>query len=269
MENIKVCPHCGGIQFMAHIKRGCLVECNGIDENGNPTFKVVKEGAKNKYELGILRCATCKADVTEADLIGGVPCKNCGKLMNPNNLDENGNCEVCAMLLANPQLQNASQDDLLRLLARAMKGVKSDTTLVAQKEDQAAQVEADLNATEEPPAEEQGGDVNAADAILNGETPPVAEAEEPKPPRKRRAVKRATEQVETTSQPEPENPLFPNLEQQEQAVENLAESQDAPFPDVEGIPSAPPSTAEPPAELPSPVGAGFQMFDNNDDDEPF
>lgn len=263
MSNIKVCPHCGGHQFMAFIKRGGLVECDGMDENGKATFKVIKEGAKGKYELEIIRCTTCQADVTENDLIGGVPCKTCGKLVNPTSLDENGNCEVCAMLVSNPQLKSASQDELLRLLARAMKGVKADTTLVQQKEAKAAEVDENLGLNEVIDSDNSEEALSAADAILNGEMPPDVQ---PTKPRRKRAVRRA---ADSNSETPTEITMPVSTEEPQEATEQIAQSQEAPFPDVEGMPNVPPVQAEPPAELPNPVGAGFQMFDGNEDDEPF
>lgn len=269
MENIKVCPHCGGQQFMAYIKRGGLVESVGIDDNGNPQFRVIKEGAKTKYELEIIRCSSCQADVKESDLIGGVPCKTCGKLMNPSTLDENGNCEVCAMLVSNPQLKNASQDDLLRMLARAMKGMKPDTALVEQKQAQAEAVEANLAPT---PVEIPEQQMSAADAILSGGTiPDAATAAAPKRGGKKRGVRRAEEANPPVEQQEPPVVEAPAEAEQVQAEQDLANSQTAPFPDIEGIGMNPVPVGQPeaPVEPPTPVGAGFKMFDGADDEEPF
>lgn len=280
MDNIKVCPHCGAQQFMAYIKRGGLVESVGIDDKGNPQFKVIKEGAKGKYELEIIRCTKCGKNVIEAELIGGVPCKTCGKLMNPDALDENGNCEVCAMLVTNPQLKNASQDDLLRMLARAMKGMKADTSLVEQKEAQASAIEADLGVTpqaepvQQDVQEGEAPEMSAADAILSGSTIPEA-APAAKGRGRKRAVRKASDGDGDAVTPTEEAAVVqesgePPVEEQVQAQVDLANSQTAPFPDVEGMPGVVPAPQPaPPAELPTPVGTGFQMFDNNDDDEPF
>ncbi len=244
--NARVCPHCGGNQFMAFIKRGSIVESTGVDENGKPTFKVVKEGGKDNYELEIIRCLSCEELVSESDLISGATCKTCGKIVAPNELDENGNCEVCAMLAKNPDLRNATPAQLLKLLAKAMRGVGAKANLVAKKEEQANSI---------------------AEEILGGYTP----TEAPQRQRRRRTVRKAVEAPPSEPSEEVQGTQETTPTETENKAEEavLTQTQDAPFPDVESMmavavpPSPPPSTPAQPTNA-------FPMFENDSEDaEPF
>ena len=86
MSQIKVCPYCGSKMFVGAITRGCAIE-SVIDENGNPSFKLVKESSGNKYDLEILKCCRCKKDVKADELVEGVSCKECGRIVNPDELN--------------------------------------------------------------------------------------------------------------------------------------------------------------------------------------
>ena len=69
MAESKLCPHCGGKMFAAALTKPCIVEV--YDDKDNP-FKILKEVDKNA-EIEIVKCARCKAELTEADLVMGIP----------------------------------------------------------------------------------------------------------------------------------------------------------------------------------------------------
>ncbi len=247
MATIKVCPHCGSNQLMAYIKRSCLVETNGVDAEGNVTFNIIKQNPKDRIE--VVCCVECKRPVTNEELVEGVQCKNCGAFVSsPDELDENGNCEVCAMTLANPALLQASQSDLLRLLAQAMKGKSPKANIVDKKEAQVEQVAESIVKKEE---------ASAADVVLNGGTP------EDVPQTKGRKKRK---QDVSNEEPKPADIIEEHANHVEEAMAQIAGEQQAPFPDVKGIPTGmfPPDT---PSDT-QPAESGFQMY-SGDDDEPF
>lgn len=107
---IKKCPHCGGVTFLAKTIRASRVE------SVEGTFNILQE--TKKYDLEILKCNDCKENVTLEDLIETVACKQCGTLTVPNNLDENGICDVCRAIKVRPDLAAASKEDLIRMLLK-------------------------------------------------------------------------------------------------------------------------------------------------------
>lgn len=263
-DNKKICPHCGSEQFMAFIKRGGIVQSDGIDKDGNPIFKVVKEGAKDNYEIELFKCVKCNAQITADDLIAGAKCKKCGKPVNPADLNENGVCNVCAMLDEDPSLGKASTEDLLRLLAEARKNANPVKNKIEAKEEKAAKVEKKAEAAA------QTTDIN--DIIGTSEE---QKAEEPKKkrekaPRTRKTAAKKQEETETPVEEQQE----PTPQEQEKAVNDIANSQEAPFPDVQtdlsGSMNAP-EEAPPVTETEQPENTGnngFQMFDD-DGEQPF
>ena len=86
MAENKLCPHCGSKMFVAGITRGCVVE---VTDDASEPFKLLKESAKG-FEIELVKCARCKHDLTMDDLTIGTPCKECGRIVSPNELDENG-----------------------------------------------------------------------------------------------------------------------------------------------------------------------------------
>ena len=284
MDGTKVCPKCGSKNFMAIVKRGGIVESTGVDDQGKPTFKLLREN-RNTYDLEIIGCATCKAQLTIDDLIGGVICKHCGKMVAPDDIDENGNCGACSLILKNPELENASQADLLRLLAKAYRGISPVNAAIDKKIEMAEQVEAamvpPMPTTEEGQREEQTATHTAADDILNGNTPPDVQE---KKPRRKAVRKKANETGAETSAEEPsQEPVGAaqdgSVEQGEEvpaadvtgAEEALAGAQEAPFPEVSPEFQAP--QVQPQEEVvptqpqvdEAPTG-GFQMFDQEEDE---
>lgn len=275
MEGMKVCPKCGSKNFMAIVKRGGIVETTGLDENGNPKFNLLREN-KNSYDLEIVGCATCKTKLTIDDLIGGVVCKHCGKMVAPDDIDEDGNCSTCSMLIKNPELEHASQDDLLRLLAQAYRGINPTNVAIEKKIEMAEKAEAVVA----QPSTTDGH--TAADDILNGTTPPDVQEKKTR----RKAVRKKasdTEQIpvetneENPPQSEPEAVQKATAEQVEEvptaevnnAKEALAGAQEAPFPEVPAeyqAPVVPPQEELAPAQETTPTSGGFQMFDQEEDE---
>ena len=212
----KVCPHCGSSMFAAKIIRGCIVESN---EDG--TVKIMKEST-NKYDIEIVKCGRCKKDITEDDLVTGVTCKECGKVVNPSEISEDGICDICKAKKERSELANASTEDLIRMLLKAEKMAKSvsvPTKESVQEDAKDIKEDTESNVTEE-------------------------ESSEPEKKTRRRKVKKNQETENTTDESQPESvsedaPVEEktseeNAEQKEaaEAVNDIANQQEAPFPDI-------------------------------------
>ena len=209
----KVCPHCGSSMFAAKIIRGCIVESN---EDG--TFKIMKEST-NKYDIEIIKCGRCKKDITEDDLVTGVTCKECGKVVNPSEIGEDGICDICKAKKERSELANASTEDLIRMLLKAEKMAKSVSVPTQESVQEDTKEDTESNNTEE-------------------------ESSEPEKKTRRRKVKKNQETENTTDESQPESvskdaPVEEktseeNAEQKEtaKAVNDIANQQEAPFPDI-------------------------------------
>ena len=209
----KVCPHCGSSMFAAKIIRGCIVESN---EDG--TFKIMKEST-NKYDIEIIKCGRCKKDITEDDLVTGVTCKECGKVVNPSEIGEDGICDICKAKKERSELANASTEDLIRMLLKAEKMAKSVSVPTQESVQEDTKKDTESNNTEE-------------------------ESSEPEKKTRRRKVKKTQETENTTDESQPESvsedaPVEEktseeNAEQKEtvEAVNDIANQQEAPFPDI-------------------------------------
>lgn len=264
-DSRKICPHCGSEQFMAFIKRGGIVQSD-VDKDGNSIFKVVKEGAKDNYEIELFKCVKCNAQITAEDLITSARCKKCGKPVNPADLNKNGVCSVCAMLDEDPSLGEASTEDLLRLLAEARKNANPVKSKIESKEEKAAKVEKKATA-----ATAQTTDIND---IIGG-----SEEQKAEEPKKKREKASRTRKAAAKKQEEPEVPVEetgkqqePTSQEQEEAVKNITDSQEAPFPDVQtdlnssmNVPEEMPPVTE---QSENTGNSAFQMFDD-DGEQPF
>lgn len=274
----RICPHCGGTQFMAYIKRGGIVETNGLDKNGIPLFKIIKEGAKDNFEIEIVKCAKCQTDLTQADLVESGKCKKCGRMVNPTDLNETGVCPVCAVLETNPEINDMSVDDLKFMVAKMMMQNSSVKQDISAKEAKAKMVEDKIAAatqegtpkeevvpaaedTSTPAKEKSGEDV--LNDVLNGgkEADPVTEDAKPK----RRKMKKGTgSNKDTENASETPQEVTENQTNDAQAQEEIAGSQDAPFPDInDGMMN------QPQEEQPIGAGGGFKMFDESEEEQPF
>ena len=279
MATKKMCPHCGGTMFMGAITRACIVEVFAPDKEGEEeSFNVSKE-TKDKYSIEVVKCIRCKRDVSKDELITGVVCKECGRPVTPDDLNKDGICSVCEAKKTRSELANASQDDLIRMLLEAEKRSSSVSEKISKKVEQA---EAVNNSVNDDTTDDATVDTKAEE-LTGKETKKRAKA-----PRGRK--KNTDETVEgNESKPETENkPADDKSEKQsedvKEAVDDLANSQEAPFPDFPGM-NAPtesePQVAEDSSKEPEPVQENnnsedeesvnaqepFQMFDENE--EPF
>ena len=258
----KICPHCGGHMFMAKIIRAGVVEST---TNSDEPYKILKESKDADFE--ILKCAKCRADVKETDLITSIQCKECGKLVNPTDVNEEGICNVCAAIKQRTEIANASREDLIKMLLDAEKKVNPVAVKMEKQIEKAEETTASnttVTITEEASTEE----------VSEETTEEVAE--EKKPRRKARKKSATTEEIveETTEEvSQEEEPL--NFT--DDAVNDIANQQDAPFPDVESMVSKETpqveetpvvETVEEPVETvqeEQPIGADFRMFDDTEE----
>ena len=279
MATKKMCPHCGGTMFMGAITRACIVEVFAPDKEGEEeSFNVSKE-TKDKYSIEVVKCIRCKRDVSKDELITGVVCKECGRAVAPDDLNKDGICSVCEAKKTRSELANASQDDLIRMLLEAEKRSSSVSEKISKKVEKA---EAVNNSANDDTTDDAAVDTKAEEST-GKETKKRAKA-----PRGRK--KNTDETVEgNESKPETENkPADDKSEKQsedvKEAVDDLANSQEAPFPDFPGM-NAPtesePEAAEDSSKESEPIQENnnledeesvnaqepFQMFDENE--EPF
>ena len=277
MATKKMCPHCGGTMFMGAITRACIVEVFAPDKEGEEeSFNVSKE-TKDKYSIEVVKCIRCKRDVSKDELITGVICKECGRAVAPDDLNKDGICSVCEAKKTRSELANASQDDLIRMLLEAEKRSSSVSEKISKKVEQA---EAVNNSANDDTTDDAAVDTKAEEST-GKETKKRAKA-----PRGRK--KNTDETVEgNESKSETDNkPADDKSEKQSEDVkeagDDLANSQEAPFPDFPGM-NAPTESETQAVEDSSkePVQENnnlddeesvnaqepFQMFDENE--EPF
>lgn len=126
---IKRCPKCGSERLLARRISGVHVESL---ENGE--YQIKAEG-KN-YQIEIIGCARCKSDFDESQLVEMTKCNKCGKFVTPEELDSNGNCEVCRALEERPDLVNMSKEDIIRMMLKLERSTSNNivTTLQEQKQ---------------------------------------------------------------------------------------------------------------------------------------
>ena len=285
MATKKMCPHCGGTMFMGAITRACIVEVFAPDKEGEEeSFNVSKE-TKDKYSIEVVKCIRCKRDVSKDELITGVVCKECGRPVAPDDLNKDGICSVCEAKKTRSELANASQDDLIRMLLEAEKRSSSVSEKISKKVEQA---EAVNNSANDDTTGDAAVDTKAEELTKKAEESTGKETKKrAKAPRGRK--KNADETAEgneskseTEDKPTDDNKSEKQSDDIKEAVDNLANSQEAPFPDFPGM-NAPTESETQAAEDSSkePVQENnnlddeesvnaqepFQMFDENE--EPF
>lgn len=244
-----MCPHCGSQMFMAKITRAGLVE---FTTDSNESCKILKEN-KDKFDIEIVGCARCKANVVETDLIVGVRCKECGKVVNPMDINSDGVCNVCDAVKQREELANASKEDLIKMLLDAEKkinpvAIKMEKQI--EKADEAIMPEKDATDIEQPVDIQDTSDAN--------------EKVELRPKRKATRKKKADDNnTEDNKEPEDEAVEEKNEDPQVAEINNLANQQEAPFPDM----NLPEEDVNIKQEDEQPIGADFRMFD--DGEEPF
>lgn len=279
MATKKMCPHCGGTMFMGAITRACIVEVFAPDKEGEEeSFNVSKE-TKDKYSIEVVKCIRCKRDVSKDELITGVVCKECGRAVAPDDLNKDGICSVCEAKKTRSELANASQDDLIRMLLEAEKRSSSVSEKISKKVEQAEAVNNSAN------------DDTTDDAAVDTKAEESTGKETKKRAKAPRGRKKNTDETAEGNESKPETEDKPADDKSEkqsedvkEAVDDLANSQEAPFPDFPGM-NAPtesePKAAEDSSKESEPVQENnnsedeesvnaqepFQMFDENE--EPF
>ena len=278
MATKKMCPHCGGTMFMGAITRACIVEVFAPDKEGEEeSFNVSKE-TKDKYSIEVVKCIRCKRDVSKDELITGVVCKECGRPVTPDDLNKDGICSVCEAKKTRSELANASQDDLIRMLLEAEKRSSSVSEKISKKVEQAEAVNNSAN-------DDTTGDADVdtkAEESTGKETKKRAKAPRGRKKNTDETAEGNESKSETEDKPTDDNKSEKQSEDIKEAVDNLANSQEAPFPDFPGM-NAPTESETQAAEDSSkePVQENnnledeesvnaqepFQMFDENE--EPF
>ena len=279
MATKKMCPHCGGTMFMGAITRACIVEVFASDKEGEEeSFNVSKE-TKDKYSIEVVKCIRCKRDVSKDELITGVVCKECGRAVAPDDLNKDGICSVCEAKKTRSELANASQDDLIRMLLEAEKRSSSVSEKISKKVEQAEAVNNSAN------------DDTTDDATVDTKAEEPTGKETKKRAKAPRGRKKNTDETVEGNESKPETENKPaddksekHSEDVKEAVDDLANSQEAPFPDFPGMnaPTEPePQAAEDSSKESEPIQENnnsedeesvnaqepFQMFDENE--EPF
>ena len=236
---IKRCPNCGNTKLLARKITGVQVESL---ENGE--FQIKAEGAK--YQLEIIGCARCKEEFDESKLVEMVQCKKCGKFTSPENLDANGECDVCHALEERPDLANMSKEDLIRMMLKLEKNTsilstasnaqqvtvnENDSSISTTAEEKMKVAQAAINNTSDEFSKEIVKDTEkeleetekSVKNFQNAMNPPedsnTTEQEE-KPKRKRGPRKKSEVQEQSTT-----------TQEVEQSVNEISESQEAPFPE--------------------------------------
>lgn len=273
MAENRMCPHCGGQMFAATITRACVVEVTTDAEN---PYKILKEN-KDKFDVEIVKCARCKSEVSETELVVGVQCKECGRVVGPMDVNADGICNVCEAVKQRAELANASREDLIKMLLDAEKKVNP---VVAKMEKQIEKAE---EYTAAPAVTSVSAKIESTEETGTEETE-VAEEEKPKTTRRKRRKKGddEAEQVDDTATEVEEVAENESPEETTEAINDIANQQEAPFPDLGDAMNPPvaeaPVIEEPvipapmPTEQTAPVeqaigAADFNMFD--DGEEPF
>ena len=236
MVEKRMCPHCGSQMFMAKVIRPCLME---VTTDPNEPYKVLKEN-KDKFDIEIVGCARCREAVTETDLVTGVKCKECGRIVSPMDINEEHICNVCVAVKQRTELANASREELIQMLLSAEKKVNP----VAVKMEK--QIEKANTVTEE----------------VQDDTEQIS-ADDKKP--KRKASRKKKEDTEDVVQ---ENEDLVPVETE--AIEEIANQQEAPFPDLPmNLPESVIIEEQPQSVVnvqeEQSVGAEFHMFEEDED----
>ena len=262
MATKKMCPHCGGTMFMGAITRACIVEVFAPDKEGEEeSFNVSKE-TKDKYSIEVVKCIRCKRDVSKVELITGVVCKECGRPVAPDDLNKDGICSVCEAKKTRSELANASQDDLIRMLLEAEKRSSSVSEKISKKVEQA---EAVNNSANDDTTDDATVDTKAEEST-GKETKKRAKAPRGRKKNTDETVEGNESKSETEDKPADENKSEKQSEDVKEAVDDLANSQEAPFPDFPGM-NAPTESEPQAAEDSSKESEPIQENNNSEDEE--
>ena len=285
MSDKKICPQCGSDMFMATITRGGVIQVSASPDNPEENIIQIIKEIQDRHDVAIVKCARCRAQIGMQDLIVSVKCKTCGEETSPADVDENGNCGVCSALAAQTELANASQRDLIRMLVEEQRKISALTERINKKEELAKKTDEELSVKmANVPIEEEltEGIEEEASEITPAEEVAV------KKTRKRKNVKKA----EAEAIPEEENISTEEetlevstdiiVAESEEAeaitaeVDNIADQQEAPFPDIPEQTTAPVESenledvlpgfsSSPEAQSAEEPSEKFEMFDDTED----
>lgn len=244
-NNIKICPHCGASAFAAMITRPCVVQVkNTTGEDNSQMYEVINE-SKTQEEINIIKCMKCKKDVTEKELVLGVKCSQCGNIMPYDEIDESGVCVVCAALSNRSELMNASKEDLIRMLLEAEKKNSSIVKKIDKKEEEAENAVSSIKEKKTRRVSKKSK-ANTANVQDNSTEQTSQNAENTEDIVKENIQDDQPENIQD-NKPEniqefapeamsvPENVPAPEAvleEEQSELINNIAESQESPFPDM-------------------------------------
>lgn len=252
MPEIKICPHCGGQMLMATITRPCIVEAS--TDSNNP-YKILKE-IEDKYDINIFKCARCKAEIKEEELVTGVICKECNRVVSSMDVNENGICNVCVAVKQRAELANASREDLIKMILDAEKKVNPITTKMEKQIEKANDTNINTLSADDIEAETTTDDTTIPD----------------KPRTKRKSRKKKTEDNITEDIVDNNSEQETLKETSNEAIDNIANEQEAPFPDVissEEISNEQSNETEinisPLPQEEHAIGADFNMFDDSEE----
>lgn len=229
---IKVCPHCGASMFAAEIIRGAVVQST---EDG---FNILKENEdKTKYDLKIVMCGRCRKEVKESELVEGVKCSCCGNFVSESEIVD-GKCEVCRAKENDPEIANASEEDLIRMaldLKKQIAMLKAGnanmpvTSSESVKEVLTEEPE-EVQAEEEKPVEKKKKRVNRKKTVKEESSGEEVQAGEDNTPEEAKDEEKEPESVQEEKE---DTTDIVTEETASEEVDNLADSQEAPFPDIE------------------------------------
>jgi DNA-directed RNA polymerase subunit RPC12/RpoP len=259
MAEKKMCPHCGGQMFMTKITRAGLAE---FSTDPNEPCKILKE-SKDKFDIEIVGCARCKQNVSFDDLVTGVKCKECGRVVGPMDINTDGICNVCEAVKQRTELANASREDLIKMLLDAEKKTNPVTAKIEKQIEKADMV---TPVAAPAPIQDEPTDIND---ILDApsEEQPVEKKKRTRARKKKDDEDVAVEQVE--SENTAEEITEETVSVTEEVVDDIANQQEAPFPDIAMNPPEEPVAVveeQPVAQdAEQPIGADFRMFDEEEE----
>ena len=258
---IKRCPKCGSTKLLA--KKITAVQ---VESSDNGEFLIKAEGSK--YQIEIIGCAKCKTELDESSLVESIQCKVCGKFTNPENLNANGECDICHALKERPNLANMSKEDLIRMMLKLEKNNANNLPL--QQFDYNKQSERQETTTSSV-AEEKMKTAQAAiqnvsntfsnDIIKETQSETIDMQDIMNVPQ----VQNQTEQPKRAKRTRKKNEEEVKQETLIESANTIATSQDAPFPEQDSDMQKlfqQPQEQEQGGVAPGTLNFPFQMFDS-------
>lgn len=232
------CPHCGANTFIGTVTRGCIISY--VDDNETPS---VKELADLGEELNIYKCASCKKELKQEELVAGVKCSECGDIVLKDDINENGLCPACALI----HDTNKSPAELLRELLKQRADSSPVKSKMDKKQEKANTIKEESKATpvveevvvptEDTPSTTENTEATTEETATPVENTAEASEEATKPakePKKRGRKSTKNQTVESKNEDNIEEAMnAPVTEEDTTVAENdISNIQEAPFPDV-------------------------------------